>query len=145
MIVPPTTILRPPCEIPRNGINWISLGAFTVFHIGAIAAIFFFRWPALLIALALYWIALSLGIGMGYHRLLTHRSYKTPKWIEYLLTVCGTLALEGGPVFWVTAHRIHHRFSDTSGDPHTPQKGKWWAHVAIVSSDRQLAQSRQQP
>jgi fatty-acid desaturase len=128
MIVPPTT-LRPPCEIPRKGINWTSLGAFTVFHIGAIAAIFFFRWPALLIAVALYWIALSLGIGMGYHRLLTHRSYKTPKWIEYLLTVCGTLALEGGPVFWVTAHRIHHRFSDTSGDPHTPQEGKWWAHI----------------
>jgi fatty-acid desaturase len=121
---PPT-----PPAISREGINWTSLSAFAVFHLAAVAALFFFRWQALLLAVALYWIALSLGIGMGYHRLLTHRSYKTPKWIEYLLTVCGTLALEGGPVFWVTAHRIHHRFSDTTGDPHTPREGKWWAHI----------------
>jgi len=43
----------------------------------------------------------SLGIGMSYHRLLTHRGYKTPKWVEYFLTWCATLALEGGPIFWV--------------------------------------------
>ena len=54
----------------------------------------------------------SLGIGMGYHRLLTHRGYKTPKWVEYFLTLCGTLALEGGPIFWVATHRIHHQKSD---------------------------------
>lgn len=66
---------------------------------------------------------------MGYHRLLTHRSYKTPKWIEYFLTVCATLALEGGPIFWVATHRIHHQFSDKEGDPHSPRDGKWWAHM----------------
>src|SRR5205823_5864283 len=116
-------------QIPRDGINWMSLIGFTCFHIGAILAPFFFTWPAFLTAVALYWIALSPGIGMGYHRLLTHRSYKAPKWIEYLLTVCATLALEGGPIFWVAAHRIHHQFSDKHGDPHTPQEGKWWAHI----------------
>jgi len=115
--------------IERDGINWISLIAFTVFHVGAIAALFYFSWPAVLTALGLYWIALSLGIGMGYHRLLTHRSYKTPKWIEYLLAICGTLALEGGPMFWVATHRIHHQFSDKDGDPHTPRDGKWWSHI----------------
>ncbi|HEX4227120.1 MAG TPA: hypothetical protein VHZ07_00510 [Bryobacteraceae bacterium] len=61
--------------VQRHGINWISAIAFTVFHLGAIAALFFFSWPASFAALALYWISLSLGIGMGYHRLLTHRSY----------------------------------------------------------------------
>jgi fatty-acid desaturase len=66
---------------------------------------------------------------MGYHRLLTHRSYKPPKWIEYLLATCGTLALQGGPMFWVAAHRVHHQFSDTDGDPHTPRDGKWWSHI----------------
>ncbi len=116
-------------EIPRAGVNWISIAAFSVFHAGAIAALFFFSWPALLTAVALYWISLSMGIGMGYHRLLTHRSYKTPKLVEYVLAICGTLALEGGPIFWVAVHRIHHRFSDRTGDPHTPQDGKWWAHV----------------
>jgi fatty-acid desaturase len=51
--------------------------------------------------------------------LLTHRSYKTPKWIEYFLAICGTLALEGGPMFWMATHRVHHQFSDKDGDPHT--------------------------
>jgi fatty-acid desaturase len=118
-----------PYLISRTGINWVSLIALSIFHIGAVAALFFFSWPAFFTALALYWISLSMGIGMGYHRLLTHRSYKVSKPIEYLLTICGTLALEGGPIFWVTAHRVHHQFSDKTGDPHTPQEGGWWAHL----------------
>ena len=69
---------------------------------------------------------------MGYHRLLTHRGYTTPKWLEYLLTVCATLALEGGPIFWVATHRIHHKYSDREGDPHSPRDGKWWAHVGWI-------------
>ena len=114
--------------VRRESINWISVIAFTVFHVGAIVALFFFTWPAFFVALVLYWISLSLGIGMGYHRLLTHRSYKPAKWIEYLLATCGTLALEGGPMFWVATHRVHHQFSDRDGDPHTPCDGKWWSH-----------------
>jgi fatty-acid desaturase len=115
--------------VRRDGINWISVTAFTLFHMGAVAALFFFTWPAFFTALTLYWISLSLGIGMGYHRLLTHRSYKPAKWIEYVLATCGTLALEGGPMFWVATHRIHHQFSDKEGDPHTPRDGKWWSHI----------------
>ena len=65
--------------VKREGINPISVSVFTVFHAGAIASLFFFSWPAFFTALALYWVSLSLGIGMGYHRLLTHRSYKPPK------------------------------------------------------------------
>jgi stearoyl-CoA desaturase (delta-9 desaturase) len=115
--------------INREGINWTSSVAFVLFHIGAIAALFFFSWPAVLTALGLYWISLSFGIGMGYHRLLTHRGYKVPKVLEYFLTICGTLALEGGPISWVATHRIHHRFSDKDGDPHSPRDGRWWAHI----------------
>ena len=73
-----------------------------------------------------------LGIGMAYHRLLTHRGYKTYKWVEYFLTFCGTLALEGGPIFWVATHRIHHQKSDHEGDPHTPREGTWWAHMGWI-------------
>jgi stearoyl-CoA desaturase (delta-9 desaturase) len=72
------------------------------------------------------------GIGMGYHRLLTHRGYKIPRWLEYCLTVCATLALEGGPIFWVATHRIHHQFSDQDGDPHSPVEGTWWAHMGWI-------------
>ena len=119
-------------------INWITAGFMTGFHVGAILAFFFVSWKALAVALILWWIAGGLGIGMGYHRLLTHRGYKIPKWLEYFLTVCGCLALEGGPIFWVATHRIHHQFSDKPGDPHSPNDGKWWAHVGWILMGKSL-------
>jgi sn-1 stearoyl-lipid 9-desaturase len=114
------------------GLNVITFVAMTAFHIGAVAAFFFFDWGAILATLALWYISGSLGIGMGYHRLLTHRGFKTPKWVEYFLTLCGTLALEGGPIFWVATHRIHHQHSDHEGDPHTPREGTWWSHMGWI-------------
>jgi fatty-acid desaturase len=101
-------------------------------HAAAIAALFFWSWSALVCAILLYWIAGSLGVGMGYHRLLTHRGYHVPKIVEYFLVTCGTLSLEGGPIQWVTTHRIHHAHTDKHGDPHTPRDGGWWAHVGWV-------------
>ena len=86
----------------------------------------------MLAALILYYAGGMLGIGMSYHRLLTHRGYKTTKLVEYFLTICGTLALEGGPIFWVATHRIHHQKSDQEGDPHTPREGTWWAHMGWI-------------
>ena len=115
-----------------HGINWVTAIFTLIFHTGAIAALFFFTWKALFVGIFMYWIAGSLGIGIGYHRLLTHRGYKTPKWVEYFLTTCAVLALEGGPIFWVATHRIHHQFSDREGDPHTPRDGKWWAHIGWI-------------
>jgi len=115
-----------------NEINWVTATFMALFHVGAIASLFFFTWKALFVAMFLWWVSGSLGIGMGYHRLLTHRGYRTPKWVEYVLTTCATLALEGGPIFWVATHRIHHQHSDQEGDPHTPLDGKWWAHMGWI-------------
>ena len=72
------------------------------------------------------------GISLGYHRLHTHRGYKTSKAFEYFLAVCGTLTLEGGPIFWVATHRVHHQHSDKEGDPHTPHDGGFWAHMGWI-------------
>ncbi|MGD0963783.1 MAG: fatty acid desaturase [Candidatus Acidiferrales bacterium] len=116
----------------KNEINWVTAIAMFLFHAGALAALLFFGWKPFLLGIFLYWVSGSLGIGMGYHRLLTHRGYKTPKWVEYLLTLCATLALEGGPIFWVATHRIHHQYSDKEGDPHSPIDGKWWAHMGWI-------------
>ncbi len=113
-------------------INWVTASFMIAFHIDAVAALFFFTWKALAVATVLWWVSTSLGIGVGYHRLLTHRGYKTPLWFEYFLTVCATLALEGGPIFWVATHRIHHQHSDQEGDPHSPRDGKWWAHMGWI-------------
>jgi stearoyl-CoA desaturase (delta-9 desaturase) len=101
-------------------------------HLGAAAALFMFNWRALAIAIFLYWFCTGLGISMGYHRLLTHRSYKVPRALEYLFAVCGALTLEGGPISWVATHRIHHQKSDQPGDPHSPRDGGWWAHAGWI-------------
>ncbi|HEY6273003.1 MAG TPA: fatty acid desaturase [Terriglobales bacterium] len=108
------------------------------FHVGAVAALFMFTWKALIVSVILLWVAGSLGIGMSYHRLLTHRGYKTYKWVEYFLTLCATLALEGGPFFWVATHRVHHQNSDKAGDPHSPHDGGFWAHVGWIITGRTL-------
>ena len=111
------------------GINWNTTIFLVIFHLGAIAALFTFSWPALIVALALWWVSGSLGIGIGFHRLLTHRGFKTPKFVEYFLTFCGTLALQGGPIYWITTHRLHHAFTDAPGDPHSPRDGAYWSHM----------------
>ena len=113
----------------KEGLNWLTTSVMLAFHIGAIAALFMFSWRAALTGFALYWVAVGFGISMGYHRLHTHRSYKVPRYLEYFFAVCGTLALEGGPIFWVATHRIHHQNSDHHGDPHTPRDGGWWSHM----------------
>ena len=117
---------------------WITTTFMAAFHIGASAALFVFSWKALLLAMVLWWVAGSLGIGMGYHRLLTHRSYKTEKWVEYFLTLCGTLALEGGPIFWVATHRVHHQNTDREGDPHSPRDGGFWSHMGWILTGRTM-------
>ena len=110
-------------------VNWATTITMALFHVGAVAALFMFNWRAFGVAVFLYWMCTGLGISMGYHRLHTHRSYKLPIWIEYFFAVCGTLTLEGGPIFWVATHRIHHQHSDKPGDPHSPRDGAWWAHM----------------
>jgi fatty-acid desaturase len=115
-----------------KGIKWNATVFIAIFHLGAIAALFMFNWRALMVSVLLWWMTASLGVGMGFHRLLTHRGYKTPRLVEYFLTVCGTLALEGGPIYWVVTHRIHHAHADAAGDPHTPRDGWWWSHVLWV-------------
>jgi hypothetical protein len=88
--------LRMGREHQEGRVNWITTIAMGAFHVGAIAALFFFSWKNLAVAVVMYFFAINVGIGMAYHRLLTHRGYRTPKWVEYFVTACGTLALEGG-------------------------------------------------
>ena len=67
-----------------EGVNWITMVALIVFHAGALAALFFFSWQRFAVAVVLYVLAINVGIGMCYHRLLTHRGYRVPKWLEYV-------------------------------------------------------------
>jgi stearoyl-CoA desaturase (delta-9 desaturase) len=115
-----------------SSFNTITLLFMIVFHAGAIAALFFFNWKAVAVAAVLYFVGINLGICLGYHRLLTHRGYKVPRLLKYFLVTCGTLTLEGGPLYWVVNHRVHHQLTDRHGDPHTPREGGWWSHAGWV-------------
>ena len=118
----------------RDKTNWNTTIFMILFHVATVPALFMFSWKALIATVVLWWVSGSLGVGMGFHRLLTHRGYKTPKAVEYFLTVCGLLALEGGAINWVVTHRIHHAFTDVPGDPHSPREGRWWSHMGWILS-----------
>ena len=104
----------------------------SAFHVIAVAAFFTFSWQNLLAAAITWWSAGSWGVGLGYHRLLTHGGFKTPRWLERFLATCGTLALQSGPIAWVTTHRVHHAFTETDKDPHSPRNGTYWAHIGWI-------------
>ena len=99
-----------------------------VTHVGALAAPFFVTTGAAALAVLLYCLT-CLGITLGYHRLLTHRSFRCPRWLEIVLTMMAGLACQGGPSTWVAVHRMHHAHSDRPGDPHGAHKGFLWAHM----------------
>ena len=110
-------------------LNWSVVIGISAVHAGAVFAPFHFSWSGLAVASLLVWITGGLGITLCYHRLLAHRSFKTPKWFECVLATLGCCAWQGGPCQWIGTHRIHHRHSDEEEDPHTPRHGFTWAHM----------------
>jgi len=116
----------------QTRISWPATIWIGSFHLLALLAFVpaFFSWQALARCLFMHWLLGGIGICMTYHRLLTHRSFATrPKALEYLMTMIGCAASEGGPVGWVADHRRHHAHSDEEQDVHTPHRGFWWAHM----------------
>ena len=119
-----------------DNINWPSFLGIAALHVGCLAAPFYFTWGALAVAGFLWWVAGGIGVCLGFHRMLTHRSFQTFKPIEYIITTCGALSVQGSPIYWVGTHRMHHRDSDTDADPHSPKHGFDWAHMMwCVTSD----------
>ncbi len=78
------------------------------------------------IAFLLFYCLHMLGITIGYHRLLSHRSFKCRKFVEYFFVAAGYLAMEGSPITWAVVHRAHHRQPDHLNDPHGSERG--WFH-----------------
>ena len=116
----------------RQTINWKNVAIVTSFHLLAIPALFTFSWPNLATLLIGNWIVGSLGVGLGWHRLLTHRGFKAPKWLEYTLSTFATMSIQDSPEKWVATHRMHHAFTETDRDPHSTNRGFWWAQIGWV-------------
>jgi fatty-acid desaturase len=115
-----------------NAFNWVFFVVIATFHLGALAALFCFHWSSLVLFLAMWLLSQNVGVAVCYHRQLTHRGFTTPKWLEHLMAVCGTVALQGSPIYWVAVHRMHHHYTDRAGDPHSPRDGKWWSHMGWI-------------
>ena len=113
--------------------DWPVIGFIGAVHLCALSAFLpmTFSWSAVGVAFFLHWLTAGVGVTLGYHRLITHRSFQVPKWVEYVLLFCGVLACQS-PLEWVAKHRIHHRYSDTPEDPHDINKGFWWTHVGWI-------------
>ncbi len=123
-------------EMMRNGLDWVVVTWLGLIHIGTVAALFFFSWPALVACVVLHWLTGGIGVCLGYHRMLTHGSFKAPNWLRNTLATIGGLSGEGSALHWVANHRKHHAHSDQIGDPHSPLDGAWWSHIIWTTAYR---------
>src|SRR3954466_5764306 len=131
---------RTQLSVGHRSANLIAVAVPFAAFVGALALLWnrYVGWTDLAILFVMY-VLTCVGITVGYHRMLTHRSFQTYRPIRWLFAVLGTMGVEGPAITWVADHRKHHAYSDEDGDPHSPPahgdgvlaalKGLWHAHV----------------
>jgi len=130
-----------PPTLRRKGVIWEYAVAFSLYHALALLAVlpWLFSWTGLAAALAGTYVFGTLGINLCYHRLLTHRSFACPLWLEHFLSVLGVCCLQDTPARWVAVHRMHHQHSDEVTDPHSPLASFFWGHMGwLLTPNREL-------
>ncbi|EYU21651.1 hypothetical protein ABFS82_09G091900 [Erythranthe guttata] len=123
-----------------NSLDIATLGVVVVMHLLCFWAPLTFNRNAVSVALGLYVMTGLFGITLSFHRNLSHRSFKLPKWLEYFFAYCGVQALQGNPIDWVSTHRYHHQFCDSEKDPHSPIEGFWFSHMSWLFDTKAIAQ-----
>ncbi len=113
------------------GINWRYASSILLLHLLALLAFLpsMFSWTGVVLAVLGQHLYGGIGLNVGYHRLLTHRSFKCPLWFERTLALLGCCCLEESPIIWVAWHRRHHHASDREHDPHSPRDSFLWGHI----------------
>ena len=138
---PVASSLPYPSGVDRAKIVWpyaLSLG---IYHLLALLAVtpWFFSWSGLALAFFGLYVFGTLGINLCFHRLLTHRGFTCPRWLERSLALLGVCCLQDTPARWVAIHRMHHQHSDNEPDPHSPLVAFFWSHVGwLLVENRQL-------
>jgi stearoyl-CoA desaturase (delta-9 desaturase) len=130
-----------PATVRRRRLIWPYFGAFVFFHTAALLAFlpWLFNWASVAVCVAGFYVFGTLGINLCYHRLLTHRSFKCPRWLEYFFAILGVCCLQDTPARWVAVHRRHHQHSDEQPDPHSPLVSFFWGHMDwLVRSNTDL-------
>ncbi|MGZ5866874.1 MAG: acyl-CoA desaturase [Xanthobacteraceae bacterium] len=129
--------LLPPSSVVAWRINWVFAIAVAVIHVLALLAFLpaFFSWTGVALALLGLYVFGTLGINLCYHRLLTHRGFVCPLWLEHFFAALGVCCVQHTPAYWVAIHRRHHQYSDVQADPHSPLVGFFWAHMGWIFSN----------
>jgi stearoyl-CoA desaturase (delta-9 desaturase) len=136
----PARLPLPAAALQRR-IDWPCALTLVYVHLGAMLALlpWFFSWTGVIVFFAgVYFVGL-LGINLCYHRLLTHRGFKCPKWFEHTLATLGVLCVQDTPARWVAVHRRHHQHADETPDPHSPLVNFFWGHMGwLLVEHREL-------
>jgi fatty-acid desaturase len=130
-----------PSAVDRRKILWPYAISLAVYHLLAMLALvpWLFSWTGVALAVAGLYVFGTLGINLCYHRLLTHRGFNCPPWLEHGLALLGICCLQDTPARWVAVHRLHHQHSDEEPDPHSPLVDFFWGHVGwLLVENRQV-------
>jgi fatty-acid desaturase len=128
--VPPSELDETRLDIPFTIVNVTTTLASCILP-------FYYHSRSSIAAFLIFYTITGLGLTLGYHRLFAHRAFAVPRWLEHLIAICGYLAIQRGPIFWVAMHRLHHRYSDVPGrDPHTPREGLLHVHFGWTQRRR---------
>jgi fatty-acid desaturase len=120
----------------RIKVNYVVLSYLCVVHVIAASAFLLPVRPGLVALAFVTYLSIGLSTTIGLHRLLSHRSFECPKWLEYSLVTLAMLTGQGSPLLWVANHRIHHGRSDREGDVHSPRRrGFWYGHILWIIDD----------
>lgn len=128
-----------PAAVNQRKILWPYLLSIITFHLLALLAFspWLFSWTGVALAVAGLYVFGTLGINLCYHRLLTHRGFTCPRWLEHFFAVLGVCCLQDTPARWVAVHRLHHQYSDEEPDPHSPLVTFLWGHMGWLFVENQ--------
>src|SRR6478672_7795972 len=124
----------PDLRRPDERLNWVSSIPFFLVHLACLAAIFTGVPARALVLCAVLYAVRMFFITAGYHRYFAHRSYRLGRGMQFVMAFGGLTAAQKGPLWWASNHRVHHRYTDTDRDPHSPQRGFVWSHVGWILS-----------
>ena len=132
-----------PSAVNRRKILWPYLISIATYHLLALLAFvpWLFSWTGVALAFAGLYVFGTLGINLCYHRLLTHRGFNCPRWLEHGFALLGICCLQDTPARWVAVHRLHHQHSDEEPDPHSPLVTFLWGHMGWLMVENQQVNS----
>ena len=131
LAAPPIEVLPLPIGVSGRRINWRYAFAVGTYHLLALLALlpWFFSKTGVALAVIGVYVFGAAGINLCYHRLLSHRSFSCPLWLEHTFAIIAVCCVEDTPARWVATHRLHHHRADERPDPHSPLVGLFWSYI----------------